>query len=117
MHDTWVLVDQFESGSFHARHIQIKSFSDYANAEQYIRSSGMRLAPFLSTNTVRKDSRRIRMAGTLGHAHDFARSGSRLTPVQAAVFLRVRFGGARFLGSFPTARRLRTQDCSARRSC
>ncbi len=50
MHDTWVLVDQFESGSFHARHIQIKSFSDYASAEHYIRSSGMRLAAYLSTN-------------------------------------------------------------------
>lgn len=50
LHDTWVLVDQFESGHFDARHIQVKSFDNYADAEAYVRSSQLRLAAYLATN-------------------------------------------------------------------
>ncbi|MCV0395904.1 MAG: SH3 domain-containing protein [Rhizobiaceae bacterium] len=50
MHDTWILVDQFDSGSFHARHIQIKSLGTYAEAESYVRSHPLRVAAYLATN-------------------------------------------------------------------
>lgn len=50
MHDTWVHVDQFQSGSFDQRHIQIKSFDNFADAEAYVRSSPLALSVYLATN-------------------------------------------------------------------
>ena len=50
MHDTWVLVEQFDSGGFEDRHIQIKSFDNYPDAERYVRASPVPLTAYLSTN-------------------------------------------------------------------
>ncbi|TIX85710.1 MAG: hypothetical protein E5V27_01450 [Mesorhizobium sp.] len=50
MHDTWVFVDQFESGPFGQRHIQVKSFDNLADASAYIRSASIRLTAYLATN-------------------------------------------------------------------
>lgn len=50
MHHTWVFVDQFESGPFGHRHIQVKSFYNLADAEAYVRSSPLPLASYLATN-------------------------------------------------------------------
>jgi hypothetical protein len=50
MHDTWVHVDQYQSGAFEQRHIQIKSFDNYAEAEAFVRSSTLSLSIYLATN-------------------------------------------------------------------
>ncbi|RWP51361.1 hypothetical protein [Mesorhizobium sp.] len=50
MHDTWVYVDQYESGPFGQRHIQVKSFDNLADASAYVRSSSIPLAAYLATN-------------------------------------------------------------------
>ncbi|MEI9420622.1 hypothetical protein O7A70_05470 [Mesorhizobium sp. Cs1299R1N1] len=50
MHDTWVYVDQYDSGPFGRRHIQVKSFSNYAEAEAYVRTSSIPLSAYLATN-------------------------------------------------------------------
>lgn len=50
LHDTWVLVDQFQSGGFEDRHIQIKSFGTYPEAVAYAEQSPLRVAAYLSTN-------------------------------------------------------------------
>lgn len=50
MHDTWVHVDQYDSGPFGRRHIQVKSFGDYGAAEAYVRSSSIPLSAYLATN-------------------------------------------------------------------
>lgn len=51
LHDTWVLVDQFESGPFEARHIQVKSFDNFADAQAFVRSSpSLKLSAYLATN-------------------------------------------------------------------
>lgn len=50
MHDTWVHVDQYNSGPFGERHIQVKSFDNYAEAEAYVRSASIPLAAYLATN-------------------------------------------------------------------
>ncbi|MBZ9796817.1 hypothetical protein [Mesorhizobium sp. ES1-4] len=50
MHDTWVHVDQYDSGPFGRRHIQVKSFSNYAEAEAYVRTSSIPLSAYLATN-------------------------------------------------------------------
>ncbi|BAB51286.1 mlr4688 [Mesorhizobium japonicum MAFF 303099] len=50
MHDTWIHVDQYDSGPFGKRHIQVKSFGDYAAAEAYVRSSSIPLSAYLATN-------------------------------------------------------------------
>lgn len=49
-HHTWVSVDQFAGGSFDERHIQIRSFRNYADAEAYIRSSSFRIVAHLAVN-------------------------------------------------------------------
>lgn len=51
MHDTWVHVDQYQSGAFEQRHIQIRSFDNYADAEAFVRSSSLPLAIYLATNS------------------------------------------------------------------
>ncbi|MHA6687848.1 hypothetical protein [Mesorhizobium sp. A556] len=50
MHDTWVYVDQFESGPFSQRHVQIKSFDNLSDAEAYVRSAPIPLSAYLATN-------------------------------------------------------------------
>lgn len=50
LHDTWVLVDQFDSGAFDARHIQIKSYEFAEEAEAFARRSPLPLSVYLSTN-------------------------------------------------------------------
>lgn len=50
LHHTWVFVDQYESGRFDHRHIQVKSFDNYSDAEAYVRASTMPLAAHLATN-------------------------------------------------------------------
>ncbi|MER8386689.1 hypothetical protein NKJ46_12210 [Mesorhizobium sp. M0166] len=50
MHDTWVYVDQYESGPFGQRHIQVKSFDNLADAEAYVRSASIPLVGYLATN-------------------------------------------------------------------
>lgn len=50
MHHTWVFVDQYDSGPFGQRHIQIKSFDNLAEAESYVRSAPIPLAAHLATN-------------------------------------------------------------------
>ncbi|MER8965412.1 hypothetical protein NKI25_06775 [Mesorhizobium sp. M0808] len=50
MHDTWVYVDQYESGPFEQRHIQVKSFDNLADASAYVRSASIPLAAYLATN-------------------------------------------------------------------
>ncbi len=45
-----VAVDQYESGPFDQRYIQVKSLSDFAAAEAYARSSPIPLAVHLSNN-------------------------------------------------------------------
>jgi hypothetical protein len=50
MHDTWVHVDQYDSGPFGRRHVQVKSFDNYAEAEAYVRSSSIPLSAYLATN-------------------------------------------------------------------
>lgn len=50
LHDTWVYVDQYESGPFYERHIQIKSFDNLAEAEAYVRSSRIPVTAYLATN-------------------------------------------------------------------
>lgn len=50
LHDTWVLVDQFESGPFEARHIQIKSYEHLHEAEAYARRSPLPVSVYLATN-------------------------------------------------------------------
>ncbi|HHZ07678.1 MAG TPA: hypothetical protein GX405_02740 [Rhizobiales bacterium] len=50
MHHTWVYVDQFESGPFDQRHIQVKIFESYGEAEAYVRTATIPLAAYLATN-------------------------------------------------------------------
>ncbi|RWD74795.1 SH3 domain-containing protein [Mesorhizobium sp.] len=50
VHDTWVHVDQYDSGPFGRRHIQVKSFDNYAEAEAYVRSSSIPVSAYLATN-------------------------------------------------------------------
>ncbi|WP_027161198.1 hypothetical protein [Mesorhizobium sp. WSM1293] len=50
MHDTWVYVDQYESGPFEQRHIQVKSFDNLAEASGYVRSAPIPLSAYLATN-------------------------------------------------------------------
>ncbi|MER8960995.1 MULTISPECIES: hypothetical protein [unclassified Mesorhizobium] len=50
MHDTWVYVDQYESGPFGQRHIQVKSFDNLADTEAYVRSASIPLVAYLATN-------------------------------------------------------------------
>jgi len=50
MHHSWVFVDQYESGPFAQRHIQVKSFDNLAEASAYARTSAIPLAAYLATN-------------------------------------------------------------------
>jgi hypothetical protein len=50
LHDTWVYVDQYESGPFEERHIQVKSFENFADAEAYVRSSRIPVTAYMATN-------------------------------------------------------------------
>lgn len=50
MHDTWVYIDQYESGPFGHRHIQIKSFDNLSDAETYVHSSPIPVSAYLATN-------------------------------------------------------------------
>ncbi|OWK22029.1 hypothetical protein AJ88_14125 [Mesorhizobium amorphae CCBAU 01583] len=50
MHDTWVHVDQYESGTFGKLHIQVKSFDNLVEAESYVRSASIPLSAYLVTN-------------------------------------------------------------------
>lgn len=50
LHHTWVYVDQFESGPFGHRHIQVKSFADMETANAYVRSSSIPVSAYLATN-------------------------------------------------------------------
>ena len=50
LHDTWVHIDQYESGPFAHRHIQVKSFDNLAETEAFIRASPLPLTAYLATN-------------------------------------------------------------------
>lgn len=50
LHDTWVYIDQYDSGPFAERHIQVKSFDNYPETEAYVRSSVIPLSAFIATN-------------------------------------------------------------------
>jgi hypothetical protein len=50
MHHSWVKVDQFESGPFDKRLIQVKSFQDYSNAESFVRLFSKPLDIHLASN-------------------------------------------------------------------
>ncbi|QPC89734.1 SH3 domain-containing protein [Mesorhizobium sp. INR15] len=50
MHDTWVHVDQYDSGPFGQFHVQVKSFDNLAEAESYVRSAPVPLSAYLVTN-------------------------------------------------------------------
>lgn len=50
MHHTWVYVDQYQSGPFGHRHIQVKSFDNLAEAESYVRAAPVPLSAYLATN-------------------------------------------------------------------
>ncbi|MHA7882762.1 SH3 domain-containing protein [Nitratireductor rhodophyticola] len=50
LHHTWVYVDQFDSGPFAHRHIQVKSFADLESAKAFVRSSSLPVAAYLATN-------------------------------------------------------------------
>jgi hypothetical protein len=51
MHHTWVWVEQYESGPFDKRHIQVKSFQNLAETEAYIRNfPNYQLVAYLATN-------------------------------------------------------------------
>jgi hypothetical protein len=50
MHDTWVHVDQYESGAFGQLHVQVKSFDNLADAQSYVRSATIPLSAYLATN-------------------------------------------------------------------
>lgn len=50
LHDTWVYVDQYDSGPFEERHIQVKSFDNLAEAVEYVRSSPIPVMAYLATN-------------------------------------------------------------------
>ncbi|WP_246747068.1 hypothetical protein [Nitratireductor aquibiodomus] len=43
-------MDQFESGPFGHRHIQVKSFADMETANAYVRSSSTPVSAYLATN-------------------------------------------------------------------
>lgn len=51
MHHTWVYVDQFESGPFERRHIQIKSLEDMQEAIRFAQSSPIDLDVYLASNS------------------------------------------------------------------
>jgi len=50
MHDTWIRVDQYDSGPFDKRHIQVKSFDNQADAVAFARASSVPLSAYLATN-------------------------------------------------------------------
>lgn len=50
LHHTWVFVDQYDSGPFNQRHIQVKSFDNLADAEAYVRNATIPLSAYLATN-------------------------------------------------------------------
>lgn len=50
MHHTWVHVDQFESGPFGRRHVQIKSVDSLSAVEAYVRSSSIPMSAYLASN-------------------------------------------------------------------
>ncbi len=50
VHNTWVMVDQFATGPFDGRHIQVKSLQDYDEAQSYARAASPPLAVYLATN-------------------------------------------------------------------
>ncbi|RUM95216.1 hypothetical protein EET67_24510 [Pseudaminobacter arsenicus] len=50
MHHTWVYVDQYDSGPFSQRHIQVKSVDNLIEAETIVRSSPVALSAYLATN-------------------------------------------------------------------
>lgn len=50
MHHTWVYVDQFESGPFDHRHVQIKSFDNLYDALTFAETSSLQVDVYLATN-------------------------------------------------------------------
>ena len=50
MHHSWVHVDQYESGPFGQRHVQIKSADNLGEVESFVRSSRLPLAAYMATN-------------------------------------------------------------------
>lgn len=51
MHHTWVYVDQFESGPFESRHIQIKSYDNVHDAIRFAENSPLPLDVYLASNS------------------------------------------------------------------
>jgi len=51
MHHTWVYVDQFESGPFGHRHVQIKSYDNVHDAIRFAENSPLPLDVYLSSNS------------------------------------------------------------------
>jgi len=50
MHQTWVYVDQFDSGPFDRRHVQIKSYDDLHDATRFADASPLNLDVYLASN-------------------------------------------------------------------
>ncbi|MBA5775872.1 hypothetical protein H2509_01890 [Stappia sp. F7233] len=50
MHHTWIFVDQYVTGPFEARYIQIKSFDNLADLEAFVRSFPIKLSAYRASN-------------------------------------------------------------------
>ncbi|MDC1198766.1 SH3 domain-containing protein [bacterium] len=50
LHHTWLKVDEFYSGGFEAKHVQIKSFDDPSEVQVYLRESPLDLDVYMATN-------------------------------------------------------------------
>jgi len=50
MHHTWVYVDQFDSGPFNRRHLQIKSYDNLNDAFRFAEASPLNLDVYLASN-------------------------------------------------------------------
>ncbi len=50
LHHNWVKVDQFVSSAFESRYVQIASFDNYHEAEQYVKNASVELAVYFASN-------------------------------------------------------------------
>ncbi|WFU49151.1 SH3 domain-containing protein [Sinorhizobium terangae] len=50
LHETQISVREYDGGAFEDRHVQIRSFDDYTDAEAFVRASSLPLAAYLVSN-------------------------------------------------------------------
>ncbi|AEG04126.1 SH3 domain-containing protein [Sinorhizobium meliloti] len=50
LHETQVSIREYDGGAFEDRHVQIRSFDNYADAEAFVRASSLPLAAYLVSN-------------------------------------------------------------------